>query len=626
MRFLLLLPAVVAAAGKTVLYATETLHPGNQGPRVTTTAFCKADNTLYAQLNCSDARMLLSYTNDTVLDFPLHGLSAGDPVIGSTAAPVAGNWSDLFDGALLRSLDAADLLHGSAGWNFWTGSTATGDITDNCNEWTAVASSCQNGVYGLSSAADATWIDAAPGSCNVRRHLICVCFNGTALGSASPTGAPTLSPTRTPSRAPSTSRPSASPSTSRPSASPSSSRPSRSPSSSSPSRSPSASPTPRPTSLPTRAPAVGKTYIFPGGSGTGALGNRAATTATCKATSDYAALVAAGKCNQAVALLCYSLDSDDIASMATHFSFSAAHTVAGADGTVIATDWASFTTGPLTNPITLAGIPSGNFWTGCRSGGIVSSIDCTNWSSASAGVTGKEGAADTTTTGWIGSATTTCDTTHTMVCACWFANPTAAPTFLPSKSPTLPTPRPTARPTNRPTTAAPTHGPVVVFSDATNRIPTFGNRAAANAICNGMSAFTSLVGAGKCTAGTATALVCYSSDEIASFPTNKGFSASLAVLSSTGFPIASSWSAFTNGPLSNSLSTASVNVGSTGAIITGCTTTGTVSTSNCQEFTVGVGLNFCSLGNTGSTSAGWLDGSTNQCSNTNFPLACVCWS
>jgi hypothetical protein len=183
-----------------------------------------------------------------------------------------------------------------------------------------------------------------------------------------------------------------------------------------PTRAPSAAPTPRPTSMPT---SVNKTYIFPGGTGTGALGTRATTTATCKATSDYAALVAAGKCNQAVALLCYSLDSDDIASMATHFSFSAAHTVAGADGTVIATDWASFTTGPLTNPITLAGIPSGNFWTGCRSGGIVSSIDCTNWSSASAGVTGKEGAADTTTTGWIGSATTTCDTTLTMVCVCW---------------------------------------------------------------------------------------------------------------------------------------------------------------------------------------------------------------
>jgi hypothetical protein len=139
-----------------------------------------------------------------------------------------------------------------------------------------------------------------------------------------------------------------------------------------------------------------------------------------------------------------------------------------------------------------------------------------------------------------------------------------------------------------------------------------------------MAIFSTLVAAGKCKSGTATALVCYSSDYVASFPTNKGFSASLAVQSQSGSTIASGWATFATGPLTSSLVTAGVSVPS--QILTGCTTTGTATSANCQGFTVVNGLNTCSLGASNSAASGWMDGAAATCNNANAPIACVCWN
>jgi len=643
MRFLVLAACAIGAARAqreygNIIYATsQPLFDGDRGSRQSADTECGL-LPLATALSCGSVHFLASYSNSPAAGLPWN-LSA--LVLAPYGQLVAVNASLLFAGRLNQTLAQAGVMPAASLW--WSGSLAGGVAADNCDDWTTSITGCINGYYGSSDYLDSRWLSAALGECSKARYLLCLCVDGEALRTSSPSSSPSESPTRSPTRAPSSSpthAPSSSP-TQKPSYSPTASpshRPSKSPSrkptespsgvpSVSPSRKPSKSPSKSPSrSAPTRSPShrptvspspvVTSTMIFRAplnlvsGSDTnlregGAMGSRASTTAWCNALATFPPTCRPGT---AVSFLAYS-GGDDFAHMPATYGLPPGLPVLLSTGVQIAASWTDMLSMDLQNSFAtlLADEPSigVNIWLGTDVGGTTSTNNCGDWA-----VTGDSGTyvADTSTQPFtISNGAAQCTFAISQLCAC-ASTYTSSPTARPSVSPA------TALPSASPTTAK-----YIMYSDSTARPAALGARASSSSLCTSSPAYPP-----ACT-GSAVAYLCYSSDAANNIPTDLGHSFALPVVSVTGAVIATSYSNLYNG-LSNTLASAAVFSPTSALAWTGCGSAGTLSgTGNCADWTSTSAPSATVTTNPATTNAGWQTrGVAAACSAANA-LLCVCY-
>jgi len=219
--------ALAAAERGSLLYGTTQSYDGYRGTSTESALFCTEGElgAYYLAFNCEAYFPVLLYDGESLPQVPVN---TSDRVLGPTGQLIADSFADLLAGQLHQSLaEAFVFLEGDT---YWSGSWSAASVTSQCN----------TGEFGSADFADSRWLAGGQGSCQFRRKLLCLCANGTAITTDTPTASPSLAPV--------SARPSRSPSISP------SKKPSRSPSSSSPSRSPTHSPTRRPTGNPTHRP------------------------------------------------------------------------------------------------------------------------------------------------------------------------------------------------------------------------------------------------------------------------------------------------------------------------------------------------------------------------------------
>lgn len=167
---------------------------GNLGNRATTNAACSAAATTQG-LSCSSVVSLLSYSGDTIADFPTNfGVPTGVPLIaGAADVTVATNWADFVDGTWQTCLGSqcrpagptpAALVSDTSG--IWTGATPNGALAANCSNWTEgtvdFGSNASARCYGVSDGdscetGDALGQPSGGASCAApSQSVLCLCY------------------------------------------------------------------------------------------------------------------------------------------------------------------------------------------------------------------------------------------------------------------------------------------------------------------------------------------------------------------------------------------------------------------------------------------------------------------
>jgi hypothetical protein len=148
---------------------------GNLGGRAGADQFC--ESALPTDLNGMEVHALISVNaNDEIADMVTnYDLPTDKPFVGyGSETVIAESWTDLLDGTLDVSLEAAGIL-GMAN-TFWSGSNANGTLAViHCNEW----SSAGGGVFGAAGAStviDSTWTYSISAGCSALRDVICVAY------------------------------------------------------------------------------------------------------------------------------------------------------------------------------------------------------------------------------------------------------------------------------------------------------------------------------------------------------------------------------------------------------------------------------------------------------------------
>lgn len=120
-----------------------------------------------------------------------------------------------------------------------------------------------------------------------------------------------------------------------------------------------------------------------------------------------------------------SIDAaDEIADMPANYAVPTDRAIRGPSGKKadqIAANWGDlFDGGDLEQTLAKSGISSGNWWSGSNAAGNSDlTNNCSGWTVATGGQDGMIGKKNKTDTEWISSATSKCNKTHRVICACW---------------------------------------------------------------------------------------------------------------------------------------------------------------------------------------------------------------
>ncbi len=381
-------------SGTVIRFFGSSPSTGNLGWRYQTTETCRIAIQSYG-VACRDTPALLSYNNtDNVVDLPLnYNFDPTSNVFAGTTSINFGQWNSIIGGSISQSLISTGIVSKIA---IWTGTDPDGTqapTSFRCNLWQS-SSSLNQGRIGDTGVTTSDWLSSTIVSgvnCNSDPQFICLCIQGTATPTTSPTKFPT---TKTPSKNPTTANPSKNPTT----------------------------------STPTSSPTLSKTIIIYEsnlGVVNGNRGSSSTTSANC-----VSAYISQGiNCDNTNALfvqafLCYD---------STHTIQSRKEDMVGTDNAYLEGptgirigDWntAIGSGGVLTNSLATAGITGTTFWTGCNvsggAGGTDSANRCNSWTSASSSNEGRLGSTTSTTGGeFLFSGTLIdCDLTRRMLCMC----------------------------------------------------------------------------------------------------------------------------------------------------------------------------------------------------------------
>ncbi len=216
-------------AQKLVIYAATSRTFGSTGSRSATTATCATTATTQSIFNCQFTPALLTYFfTGYVSQFPsTYGFSSSEPIYTPSGSQLASSWTTAFSGGgLLNSLQS----QGLCSTTFTTGSTTSGTLGTNCNDY---SSTSFGGSVGSCTSSSSSWFSTTTSACSTSSPFLCLCVKFD----------PTLSPT---TRSPTTSSPTKNPTT-------------IAPTTQSPTNNPSKNPTSKPTQSPTKFPLVAET-------------------------------------------------------------------------------------------------------------------------------------------------------------------------------------------------------------------------------------------------------------------------------------------------------------------------------------------------------------------------------
>ena len=413
---------------------------GNRGDRATTTAACLAIKPV--GLTCLTTPLMVSYSTSQLSDFPtIYGFSGatnvygeGDPLGGKI-----GTWSTMFSGAGGTVLDRSlytPVITGLTSLKYATGSTTTGTLSDNCNDWSSTTSPLRNS-YGSTVTLYNTWLRVDSELCTNIRESVCMCIPSFTNAPTSPTPSPTA-PTSSPTV------PTSSPVT------------------------PTASPTHFDSGV----------VFYRGTLSDGNRGNRATTTAACLGVKPSSL-----SCTYTPMFISYTGDS--VSDFPSTYGFSTNVNIYGdadRDGSRIGV-WSTALSGAGGNVLerviddtTVSGIEAfgSNLATGSTSTGATTD-NCNDWSGTADYF--RRGRTGNLNTDWISYGIQLCTNTVYSLCLCVEPNqPTPAPTTL---SPTLsPTKHPSSSPTRSPSvspTWSPTQSPsMLVRTQVMYKLPAGG--------------------------------------------------------------------------------------------------------------------------------------------------------
>lgn len=150
---------------------------GSIGPRSTADAFCTGSQVGYANHHA-----LLAYSvADNIANMPTNfGVPTNLPIKSPNGTLIANNWTDLLDGNIATTLNAAGVFI-NPGTYWWSGvedasGTSIDGVTQDCNEWTSSLIS-DAGNYGSCDFANSTWMDGSSGAaCNQMLSILCVAY------------------------------------------------------------------------------------------------------------------------------------------------------------------------------------------------------------------------------------------------------------------------------------------------------------------------------------------------------------------------------------------------------------------------------------------------------------------
>lgn len=427
-------------------YKSPSTYSGAMGNRAATDAICNDGGTELGPTiwaGCTDVTGLLSYTGDTISDYPTKfGFHSTVLVYGKTLKNI-GRWDTMFSGTLVNSLASADVLTNWPAYTYRTGATASGGVTSNCVDWTSSAALPTSGTLGDGGVVFSWWISSGLMGCDISYlPIVCMCVHRGPPVTLSPT---TSTPTA-PSQSPTTSTPTT---------------PSRSPTTSAPASYPDG------------------IILYPGAGTLGTFASRTSEDAACLASAD-STYFPYGTCTGAFLFAGYS--GFNLNSMDAVHGFPSSTPVYGLNGLLIQNTWTDLWSGSILNSLYSAGVLSSGqrWWSGVNPAGTYSpTTSCVGWSSSSSSSTGRTGDSSSTTGTWIASSNTACNLFSYRVCACIKIGtrspvpPTSYPTTV---SPTSPTSSPTitvpTMPTIAPTTRAPSDSPTSMPTITPSSFPT----------------------------------------------------------------------------------------------------------------------------------------------------------
>lgn len=319
-----------------------------------------------------------------------------------TVEPFNSNWANFISNHGEYGLDESYVL---SSYYIKKGVDAKGDYlpSASCNDWTSQIGTF-SGSYVNGGYTPNMWLASNAGqSCSLGGKFTCLCVGTTNHTPRPTTTRPSLFPTTAPTVSPTTISP-----TKNPTAFPTTN----------PTTQPTAPTTVSPTAAPTGSPTSAPIVLFSDSvTRSGALGNRATTSATCASIASAQSLV----CTNTFMVLSYdAVDYYNV--LPTIFGFSATNQVKGPNGLVIANSWAGMRNAVVNTPFA-AGVvsaSSGRWWTGTVSSGDASSDTCSQWTSATSSPTGPYG-----NNGEVNFAQFTlsasnaqCQTLQYIICAC----------------------------------------------------------------------------------------------------------------------------------------------------------------------------------------------------------------
>jgi hypothetical protein len=147
---------VLFSAGTTASADLDAIGGGGGDGRVGADNICKAAS-IPSGIDPVSVRAFLSVSGtDQIIDLPTRAPAFPGtlPVVGPppTMTPIAADWADLFDADdLLSSFDGATVPTTGVNLPIWTGSTASGTVSNTCSGWTAGAVATPFAAVGATS-------------------------------------------------------------------------------------------------------------------------------------------------------------------------------------------------------------------------------------------------------------------------------------------------------------------------------------------------------------------------------------------------------------------------------------------------------------------------------------------
>jgi len=161
-----------------VMYNAGGTHDGNLGGRTGADGICAASGNRPSGAEYTNFRAFISVdAADEIRDMPAnYGVLTTLPIVGPTGIPIANDWTDLLDGTIAATLQAAGVTGGVGQWMSGAGGDDGSVGTHTCLGWTSNGAAASFNIG--SDLATTNWIrtGGTVGCDASNRPLVCIAY------------------------------------------------------------------------------------------------------------------------------------------------------------------------------------------------------------------------------------------------------------------------------------------------------------------------------------------------------------------------------------------------------------------------------------------------------------------